>query len=265
MKEIGQIVKYCENVKECRHLTLMRYFDDLGNSKLAKKDIDLSLICPGGRCDVCKNPEKLKQQKTDALVLKVGAPVVSLVSTTGNFGKQSSSEATRLRDGSLAMKRSHTSSSKSASIGYGLDDSLKASSENGSFIRLGSHRLNKSSSLDFAGSFQKASSTNFGGFQKASSFSRESHTEDVSNQRMYLFGKSGPRRDSSEISSSQLSHKYPFLARISHNIRDLGMEKRETSYEKIYNFLKETFPIQEEDTCALWQIKNQLTSQEDRR
>jgi hypothetical protein len=83
---------------------------------------------------------------------------------------------------------------------------------------------------------------------------------------MYLFGKSGPRRDSSDpagSSSTSLSLKYPFLARIPHKIQDLSIEKRESSYDKIYNFLKEAFPVQEGATCQLWQIRG-VNSIEDR-
>lgn len=64
MDSFDALVEYCENVKVCRHKLLVDYF----SKGIASTESDD--ICPSKRCDVCKNPDRVKKLK--ALHLDVG-------------------------------------------------------------------------------------------------------------------------------------------------------------------------------------------------
>jgi len=51
------MIKYCENTSICRHAFILNYFGEKVSSSK----------CPHKRCDICKNKEKVIEQKSTTL------------------------------------------------------------------------------------------------------------------------------------------------------------------------------------------------------
>jgi len=51
------MIKYCENTAICRHAFILNYFGEKVSSSK----------CPNKRCDICKNKEKVIDQKSTTL------------------------------------------------------------------------------------------------------------------------------------------------------------------------------------------------------
>jgi superfamily II DNA helicase RecQ len=58
-------VEYCENMKECRHCFIVRYFGEDTTKMTAEQKKEL---CVGKtRCDICRDPAKVARDKTKSL------------------------------------------------------------------------------------------------------------------------------------------------------------------------------------------------------
>lgn len=216
VKNFESMVKYCQSTTTCRHLALLKYFGEIVKPD---KDVNLEEICPGARCDVCKNPEKLKQAKSVALAKKTTPHIVNVTETDPGFAK-------RLRDGTLASLPGFTSArSSSSSIGYGLSDSLNEASSN-----------HKGSS-----GFKSSRSFLSSGFTKASQFAAEETEKNssVTDKRLFLFGKTGVARAEKE-SSNLNSARFPELVKLARLVPGLTLEQREKSVDKLIKFLTDS-------------------------
>ncbi|KAK9764112.1 hypothetical protein K7432_018679 [Basidiobolus ranarum] len=58
----NELIRYCESTKTCRHLFLCKYFGENPKDPVA--------LCPGGRCDICKKPDRVTQSKSALLSTK---------------------------------------------------------------------------------------------------------------------------------------------------------------------------------------------------
>ena len=97
-----KLVEYCESYNVCRHKLINDYFSN------EKSKVD---ICPEKRCDVCKNPEKIKAAASEYLssrplnsrpLLEIPSTTVSLLNSGFQSARQFSEPVVRLKDGSMA-------------------------------------------------------------------------------------------------------------------------------------------------------------------
>jgi RecQ family ATP-dependent DNA helicase len=191
--KLMQLVRYCENTIVCRHKFIVDYFSKGMEMQLSKN------VCPNQRCDICKEPEKVKKRWDDAMAsvsrnayLGDDVPVASFRSHGFATAKELQSDI-RLRDGTLAsfapQKRP-----REEYLGETTMDRLQ-------------------------------------GFQNAGNF-----LQDNSKSREFLFGKKGKRKESTsdyptEAKYTHLHPKYE-LPGCSPKMRDKSIERIMAALQK---------------------------------
>ncbi|EGF83667.1 hypothetical protein BATDEDRAFT_85181 [Batrachochytrium dendrobatidis JAM81] len=287
MQSFNELVRYCENDSICRHKYTDEYFSEkkiMVDLNVQTKKLKRTLIesknqdelCPEKHCDICRDPLKVKKMVKAALSNpsvhkpRFGAdladmpvmPCSSAIEKFGGFKSARELNMTRLKDGSVVgVVRKRTLDMFSTDPD--MDDLAAQSSAVCSAI----HPYNEESRQDdYNGrQYQESSNyrhqtstgtkTNHSDFQTASG---KSIKVDPAAKRLFLFGKKGLKETVSNTPLSQLELRttstFPIRSPAAKTVQGMNITDRERSFERIYNELKNVFPILECSSNWIWNL-----------
>ncbi|KAI8821994.1 P-loop containing nucleoside triphosphate hydrolase protein [Fimicolochytrium jonesii] len=228
IKSFSQLVEYCENVKTCRHVFFEQYFGTV-NPKAEE-------LCPGKRCDVCKDPDKVKKAKEEAL----GGAKQELGGIIS--GKQFEAGGNyRLKDGSWVAPPNKRSSGEST-LNYGIT----GSDDQSSFRKR--RRFNEEAILDedgFEGDM---------GFGFRTGLGRALHQAPPTT--LDLLGR-GRRREAVFVSAKEMARtQYPLIISERHSVADLTLADRERAFTQ----LRQAVALRCEEEAMVGRLGDQMNA-----
>lgn len=288
------MVTYCENVKRCRHLVLLDYFetappptssssslsDTLNNNNTSSSSQDTAQVCPNKRCDICLNPSKVAEDKLKSTTSHAGrflgttASLDQVIDLSKSTLPMPSSDFTtfRLKDGSFVSTAGSTSS---RSGGGGVYNSL---------FDVGEEGLGGGSGYGRVGGSSKRRNYYVDDNNDKDDDEGGSTFKSAADKRLFLFGKRAPST-TKPISSSSSSRSFstsnissgrfvkvgskPILTTTfqplesNHCVLELTTEIRHETFDKMVSVVGELLPIS--DDSAWTGVEKACSSAENRR
>ncbi|OLL22550.1 ATP-dependent DNA helicase Q5 [Neolecta irregularis DAH-3] len=102
-ERFAALTKYCENLTECRHVIICKYFGEIVPQE------KLSSYCDRA-CDICRNPDKVRNLKACGLFQRTTTNPIKLVSKEGNADRLVARDGNEYREagdsnGRITLKR----------------------------------------------------------------------------------------------------------------------------------------------------------------
>ncbi|KAJ3034574.1 hypothetical protein HDV00_004937 [Rhizophlyctis rosea] len=260
VESFEEIVKYCENDTLCRHLFLVRYFG------ADEADSLREVVCPNKRCDICKNPEKVKRLKRAALEPPDEGEMVDYSMTPGGgemefgngtwMGGEGFRSARKVGRGGFTAGRFNNKVLHSpALIETSLFESTDADGLHSASYARGRGKRGRREGWDDdwgggnddgAGDgedggvgFRTAGGKRLGDVRDITE-ARERQKEEM---RMELFGRKILKMDETATHEEMARSKYGLLNPANHVVAGLTVAKREKRYEKMVADLKITYDV----------------------
>ncbi|TPX49829.1 hypothetical protein SeMB42_g02472 [Synchytrium endobioticum] len=228
LESFNQMTNYCENVTQCRHAFIVKYFGEQVPTDTAAK-ANLCAKC----CDVCKDPTKVKAAFKKAYPNPIEG---------GRFThwRNLDDGVIRLIDGTLARKRPNPDDDGGAGYGGYNNGKQRRTTDHAEEVQDwdsddgvspdpgGVPRLTPASASCKIAPGMSANTT-MTGFVSAKSLKTQT-TMDMLEVKKAIFGKA-------------FITKYPIIEHPSHSAINITLNVRENTYEKILDGLKKAFPL----------------------